>query len=196
MENSPVHETEHTTLGLNNRKLGIWVFLGSEAVFFGGLISAFIVLSGRSVTGPYPKDVLSLPLVSVNTFVLIASSLAMVTALSAIQRGDVRKAIAWLGATVVLGLAFLGGQAYEFTHLYQSSLTLQQNLFGASFFTLTGTHGLHVFSGVIWIILVMIQLWRQRGMENAELKIELVGLYWHFVDLVWIIIFTVVYLLQ
>lgn len=197
MENVPVHESvEHTTLGLNNRKLGIWVFLGSEAVFFGGLISAFVVLSGRSVVGPYPKDVLSLPLVSINTFVLIASSLAMVTALSAIQRGDVRKTIAWLAATVVLGLAFLGGQAYEFIHLYENSLTLQQNLFGASFFTLTGTHGLHVLSGIIWITLVIAQLWQQRGMENAELKVEIAGLYWHFVDLIWIIIFTVVYLLH
>src|SRR5512138_666158 len=140
MENPTTHEpVEHTTLGLNIRKLGVWVFLGSEAVFFGGLISTFIVSSGRSVTGPYPKDVLSLPLVSINTFVLIASSLAMVTALSAIQRGDVRKTMLWLVATVVLGLAFLGGQAFEFTHLYQSGLTLRQNLFGATFFTLTGT---------------------------------------------------------
>jgi heme/copper-type cytochrome/quinol oxidase subunit 3 len=193
-----VHETfEQTSLGVDSRKLGIWVFLASEALFFAALITTFIVESVRSVQGPYPKEVLSLPLVSVNTFVLIASSLAMVTALSHAQESDIRGAIRWLIATAVLGLAFLGGQAYEFTHLYLSGLSLSQNLFGASFFTLTGTHGLHVLSGIIWIILVIFQLRKYSGsIEQAAMKIELTGLYWHFVDLIWIIIFTFVYLLH
>ncbi len=193
-----VHETfEHTSLGVDNRKFGIWVFLGSEAMFFAALITTFVVSSVRSTTGPYPSQVLSLPLVSVNTFILIASSLAMVTALSHAQDADIRGAIRWLIITAVLGLAFLGGQAYEFTHLYLSGLSLSQNLFGASFFTLTGTHGLHVLSGIIWIILIIFQLRRFKGdTEQAAFKIEITGLYWHFVDLIWIIIFTVVYLLH
>jgi heme/copper-type cytochrome/quinol oxidase subunit 3 len=199
MEEPVVHETfEQTTFGVDNRKLGIWVFLGSEALFFAALISTYLVIMPKSVRGPFPKDVLSIPLVSVNTFVLIASSLAMVTALSHAQEGRTRRAVTWLIATAVLGLAFLGGQAYEFYHLYTDGLSLNRNLFGAGFFTLTGTHGLHVLSGIIWIILVIIQLLQHRDKtdEAAAFKIELVGLYWHFVDLIWIIIFTVVYLIQ
>jgi cytochrome c oxidase subunit III len=193
-----VHETfEHTTLGVDNRKLGVWVFLASEAVFFGALITTYAVSSVRAVQGPYPADVLSLPLVSINTFILIASSLAMVTALSHAQDNDIRGTILWLVATAVLGLAFLGGQAYEFIHLYLDGVTLSRNLFGASFFTLTGTHGLHVLSGVIWIILVIFQLRRFKGRaDQAAMKVELTGLYWHFVDLIWIVIFTIVYLLH
>jgi heme/copper-type cytochrome/quinol oxidase subunit 3 len=193
-----IQETlEPTSLGVDSRKMGIWVFLASEAVFFGGLITTYVVESVRTVQGPFPSDVLSIPLVSVNTFVLIASSLAMVTALSHAQDEDIRGAVRWLVATAILGLAFLGGQAYEFIHLYIDGVSLSTNLFGASFFTLTGTHGLHVLSGIIWIILVIFQLRRFQGAPGqAAMKVELTGLYWHFVDLIWIIIFTVVYLLR
>ena len=188
---------EHSALGVDSRKLGIWVFLASEAVFFSGLITTYMVEIARNRQGPEPAEVLSLPLVSVNTFILIASSMAMVTALSHAQENHLRKAILWLIATVVLGLAFLGGQVYEFIHLYLDGLTLSRNLFGASFFTLTGTHGLHVLSGIIWIVLIIFQLLRFRGtQEQAAMKVEMAGLYWHFVDLIWIIIFTFVYLLH
>jgi heme/copper-type cytochrome/quinol oxidase subunit 3 len=177
--------------------MGIWVFLASEAVFFGGLITTFVVSNARNTQAPYAKDVLSLPLVSVNTFILIASSLAMVTALSRAQKGNIHGAIRWLIATAALGAAFLAGQAFEFTHLSLSGLTLGHNLFGASFFTVTGAHGLHVLSGIIWIIIVIIQLRQLKGnTEQAVMKVEMNGLYWHFVDLIWIIIFTVVYLLN
>lgn len=199
MDEQPVvHEPfEHTAMGVDNRKLGVWVFLASEALFFSALIAMYVIVSVRSTRGPYPADVLSLPLVSINTFVLIASSLAMVTALSHAQENDIPGAIRWLIGTALLGLAFLGGQAYEFIHLYNDSLSLGRNLFGAGFFTLTGTHGAHVFSGVIWIVILIFQLLHRRGTpENMALKVELTGLYWHFVDLIWIIIFTVVYLLR
>lgn len=197
IEKPEVHEVfEHSALGVDNRKLGIWTFLASEALLFSALIGTFITQAHQSKSGPYPRDVLSLPLVSVNTFILIASSLAMVTALSHAQEGR-RKTVTWLIATAVLGAAFLGGQAFEFYHLYHNQLTLHQNLFGASFFTLTGTHGLHVLSGVIWIILMTIQVLQRRGTdEQIAFRIELLGLYWHFVDLIWIIIFTFVYLLS
>lgn len=198
IEKPEVHEVfEHSALGVDNRKLGIWTFLASEALLFSALIGTFITQAHQSKSGPYPRDVLSLPLVSVNTFILIASSLAMVTALSHAQEGNRRKTVTWLIATAVLGAAFLGGQAFEFYHLYHNQLTLHQNLFGASFFTLTGTHGLHVLSGVIWIILMTIQVLQRRGTdEQIAFRIELLGLYWHFVDLIWIIIFTFVYLLS
>ncbi len=193
-----VQETpERTALGVDNRKLGVWVFLGSEAVFFSGLITTYAVEVVRNQQPPTPNDALSLPLVSINTFILIASSLAMVTALSHAEDHDIRKTIRWLIATAVLGLAFLSGQAYEFTPLYLSGLSLGHSLFGGSFFTLTGTHGLHVLSGIIWITLIILQLRKYKGPpEQVAMKVELAGLYWHFVDLIWIIIFTVVYLLR
>jgi heme/copper-type cytochrome/quinol oxidase subunit 3 len=196
-QESKIHEElERTSLGVDSRKLGIWTFLASEALFFSSLIATYVILHVRSTDGPTPKQVLSIPLVSVNTFVLIASSLAMVTALSAAQNKEVRKAILWLVATAVLGLVFLGGQAFEFTKLMSDGLLISTNLFGASFFTLTGTHGLHVLSGIIWIVLLIIQLARGRETDRADFKIEMVGLYWHFVDLIWIIIFTIVYLIE
>jgi cytochrome c oxidase subunit 3 len=199
LQEQPVSQdaTEQTTLGLDNRKLGVWLFLTSETILFSGLITTFAIEVARNPSPPYPEQVLSLPLVSGNTFILITSSLAMVTALSNAQENNIRRTISWLIATAILGAAFLGGQAYEFFHLFESGLSLSSNLFGASFFTLTGTHGLHVLSGIIWIILVIFQLRGFHGdASQAAMKVEITGLYWHFVDLIWIIIFTVVYLLH
>ena len=186
-------ETAPTTLGVDNRKLGVWTFLGSEVVFFSALIVTYIVMSGRSVGGLTPKQALNIPLVAINTFVLICSSLTMVTALAAIERGNVARLRLWLAATILLGVAFLCGQAFEFTLLYQQGVTLHSNLFGASFFTLTGFHGAHVTIGVIWILFVLARAMRGGVTKDNHLAVELVGLYWHFVDIVWIVIFTVDY---
>lgn len=186
---------EVTPSGLDNNKLGIWTLLGSEAVFFSALIVTYIVNRGRSVTGPYPQQVLDVPLTALNTFILICSSLTMVTALASIQRGETRKMRNWLIATMVLGLAFLSGQVIEFTLLNQHGLSLSSNLFGASFFTLTGFHGAHVLAGVIWIGFVVTRAVRGGVTPENPIAVELVGLYWHFVDLVWILIFTIVYLI-
>jgi heme/copper-type cytochrome/quinol oxidase subunit 3 len=190
-----LHSAEPTALGVDNRKLGVWTLLGSEAVFFSALIVTYIVMRGKSVSGPLPHEALDVPLTAVNTFVLICSSLTMVTALAAIQRGDARGLRRWLITTGVLGLAFLSGQATEFTMLFQKGLSLSSNLFGATFFTLTGFHGAHVFAGVIWISFVLARTFRGGVTRDNHIAVELVGLYWHFVDLVWIIIFTVVYLI-
>jgi len=189
------HQSEVTALGVDNRKLAIWALLGSEAVFFSSLIVTYLVMRGRSVSGPTPREALNVPLTAVNTFVLICSSLTMVTALAAIQRGDTRGLRRWLIATALLGLAFLSGQATEFTLLSREGLSLSSNLFGATFFTLTGFHGAHVFAGVIWISFVLARAFRGGVTQENHIAVELVGLYWHFVDLVWIIIFTVVYLI-
>jgi len=189
------HQSEVTALGVDNRKLGIWALLGSEAVFFSSLIVTYLVMRGRSVTGPTPREALNVPLTAVNTFVLICSSLTMVTALAAIQRGDTRGLRRWLIATALLGVAFLSGQATEFTLLASQGLSLSRNLFGATFFTLTGFHGAHVLAGVIWIGFVLARAFRGGVTQENHMAVELVGLYWHFVDLVWIIIFTVVYLI-
>ncbi len=121
------------SMGVDNRKLGIWTFLGSEVMFFSGLIVTYLVMRGRSTSGPLPHEVLDVPLTAVNTFVLLCSSLTMVTALAAIQRGDSRGLRRWLIATAFLGLVFLSGQAFEFNKLFGEGLSLGTNLFGATF---------------------------------------------------------------
>ena len=186
---------EATSLGVDNQKLGIWALLGSEVMFFSSLIVTYIIFRGKSVTGPFPQEALDVPLTAFNTFVLICSSLTMVTALAAIQRGQAAGLRRWLIATGLLGLTFLGGQAYEFSLLVSHGLSLSSNLFGATFFTLTGFHGAHVAAGVIWIGFVLARAFRGGVTQDNHIAVELVGLYWHFVDLVWIIIFTVVYLI-
>ncbi len=192
---SQVIEHEVPALGVDNRKLGIWTFLGSEVMFFSGLIVVYLVMRGRSTAGPLPHEVLDIPLTAVNTFVLLCSSLTMVTALSAIQKGNASRMRLWLIVTAVLGLVFLSGQAFEFNKLFNEGLSLDTNLFGATFFTLTGFHGTHVFIGVLWICFVLARAFRGGITQSNHLAVELVGLYWHFVDIVWIIIFTLVYLL-
>jgi heme/copper-type cytochrome/quinol oxidase subunit 3 len=185
-----------TSTGLDNRKLLMWLFLGSECLFFGSFISAYLLYRNRSIVGPYPKDLFDIPFTSVSSFVLLMSSVTMVLALAAIQKGDVRKMRVWLLATSLLGLVFLGGQAYEFTTFYREGLSLHQNMFGTTFFVLTGFHGAHVTVGV----LILMSLWsgsfKGKVTQENALNVELAGLYWHFVDIVWIIIFTMIYLVQ
>ena len=187
--------TPHTATGLDNRKLGMWAFLGSECLFFGALISTYLLYRGRSLVGPYPEDVYDIPYTSVSSFVLLMSSLTMVLALNAIQRNDPRKLRAWLLATALLGITFVGGQVFEFTIFVREGLTLSRNLFGSSFFVLTGFHGAHVTIGILMLLVLFGQSLAGRLPQENALRVELVGLYWHFVDVVWIVIFTIVYLI-
>ena len=184
-----------TNTGLSNEKLAMWAFLGSECLLFGALISTYFLYRGRSLSGPTPKEIYDIPFTSVSSFVLLMSSLTMVLALAAIQRGDGRRLRIWLLATALLGSTFIAGQVYEFTSFVRQGLTLKTNLFGSSFFVLTGFHGVHVTLGIV----MLLSLWNLslRGKlpkEKAEV-VEIAGLYWHFVDVVWIVIFTVVYLI-
>jgi heme/copper-type cytochrome/quinol oxidase subunit 3 len=186
----------HTTTGLDNRKLGMWAFLGSECLFFGSLISTYLLYRGDSLRPPFPGQVYDIPYTSVSSFVLLMSSLTMVLALNSIQRGDHRKLRVWLLATALLGMTFIGGQVFEFTVFVKEGLTLSRNLFGSSFFVLTGFHGLHVTVGIVMLLVLFgMSLTGRLPVANA-LRVELVGLYWHFVDVVWIVIFTVVYLIS
>jgi cytochrome c oxidase subunit 3/cytochrome o ubiquinol oxidase subunit 3 len=194
------HHADHppTSTGIDHRKLLMWVFLASDTMFFGSLIATYMSYRGRSEElgqGPFPHEILDIPYTSVSAFVLLMSSLTMVLALAACQRNDQRGLRIWLAATALLGSIFIGGQYFEFTEFYHEGLSLQTNMFGASFFTLTGFHGAHVTIGVIWLVtLLFISL---RGGIKAEdsLDVEIAGLYWHFVDIVWIVIFTLVYLI-
>ena len=185
-----------TATGLDSRKLGFWVFLGSETLFFGSFISAYMAYQNESVVGPYSQEILDIPLTSISTFVLLMSSLAMVLGLAGVQEGRRRMALIWLGATIVLGTTFLAFQAFEFTEFYHHGLTLQTNLFGSTFFILTGFHGAHVTIGVIWLFILWLQSFQGRLGPEKALNVEIAGLYWHFVDIVWIALFTLIYLLQ
>ncbi len=185
-----------TNTGLDNRKLLMWLFLGSECLFFGSFIAAYLLYRNRSISGPYPKDLFDIPFTSVSSFVLLTSSLCMVLALSAIQQGNIRKMRIWLLATAFLGLVFLSGQAFEFTQFYREGLKLNTNMFGTTFFVLTGFHGAHVAIGVLILLSLYSGSLKGKITEENALQVELAGLYWHFVDIVWIIIFTMIYLVQ
>jgi cytochrome c oxidase subunit I len=192
---NPAHYEQIGNLGVDHRKLAMWVFLGSECLFFGTMITTYLAYKGRNVIGPHPHEILNIPITSISTFDLLMSSLLMVLALHAVQTGDRAKARWWLFGTAFFGLIFLGFQAYEFTSFVHEGLTLQQNLFGSTFFVLTGFHGGHVAIGVCLLLTLWILDLRGRlGVQDAT-KVEVVGLYWHFVDIVWIIIFTVIYLI-
>lgn len=191
------HAAAHpTSTGLDNRKLAFWMFIGSECLLFTSLISTYLVYKGRSTQGPTPQEILNIPITSASTFDLLMSSLAMVLALAAVARGDRVWSRVWLGATAFLGLVFLGFQAYEFTSFVHEGLTITTNLFGSTFFTLTGTHGAHVAVGVIWLLTLLVRSFQGKLGPDKALNVEIAGLYWHFVDVVWIVIFTVVYLIQ
>jgi heme/copper-type cytochrome/quinol oxidase subunit 3 len=186
----------HTSTGLDNRKLAMWTFIGSECLLFGTLISTYLVYQGQSLSGPTPQEILDIPLTSISTFVLLMSSLAMVLALAAVTRGDRAWSRVWIFATAALGLVFLGFQAYEFTHFVHEGLTIKTSLFGSTFFVLTGTHGAHVAVGVLLLVTLLVRSFQGKLGPDKAMVVEITGLYWHFVDVVWIVIFTVVYLLS
>jgi cytochrome c oxidase subunit 3/cytochrome o ubiquinol oxidase subunit 3 len=191
----PVHDEHATSTGLPHTKLAMWMFLASECMLFGALISTYVLYRGASEAPPYPPDVFDIPYTSVSSFVLLASSLTMVLALASAQKRDVARMRLWLLATAMLGLTFVGGQVYEFTTFYDEGLTIETNLFGTTFYVLTGFHGVHVTVGILMLLSLIGFSTVDRLPDDAAFPVEMVGLYWHFVDIVWIIIFTVVYLI-
>ncbi len=184
-----------TTTGLSHNKLGMWLFLGSECLLFGGLISTYMLYRGRASENLGPDQIYDLPFTSVSSFVLLMSSLTMVLAVSAAGRKDVRNVKLWLTVTALLGATFVGGQVYEFTSFYREGLGFTTSLFSSSFYALTGFHGVHVSVGIIMLLAVVGMISRDRIPGDRAEVVELVGLYWHFVDIVWIVIFTLVYLI-
>lgn len=186
---------EHGTTGLSNNKMGMWLFLGSECLLFGGLISTYMLYRGRHSGNLGPDQIYDIPFTSVSSFVLLMSSLTMVLAVSAAQRKDDRNTRVWLVITALLGATFVGGQVYEFTTFYREGLGYTTSLFSSSFYTLTGFHGVHVTIGIIMLLALALMLKRKRVTGDKAEVVELIGLYWHFVDIIWIIIFTLVYLI-
>ena len=190
------HGAAHvTSTGLSNNKLAMWMFLGSECLLFGGLISTYMLYRGRHTSTVGPSQLFKIPFTSVSSFVLLMSSLTMVLAVSAAQRKDDRNTNLWLTITALLGATFVGGQVFEFTEFYHEGLGFTTSLFGSSFYTLTGFHGVHVTLGIIMLMALVGIISRSKVPGDKAEVVELIGLYWHFVDIVWIIIFTLVYLI-
>ena len=188
-------DNEHSVgTGLSNNKLLMWVFLGSECLLFGGLISTYLIYRSRFADGPAPGDIFDIPFTSVSSFVLLMSSLTMVLSLSALQRGDYRNNRLWLLTTALLGALFIGGQVYEFTTFLREGLGYTTSPFSSAFFTLTGFHGFHVSIGIVMLMSLYVSSMRGNLRRESAETVEIVGLYWHFVDVVWIFIFTVIYL--
>jgi heme/copper-type cytochrome/quinol oxidase subunit 3 len=187
-----------TNTGLSNEKLTMWAFLGSDCLLFGALISTYLLLrnrTGRDTTGPTAADLFDIPFTSASSFVLLMSSLTMVLAVSSISRGEIERCKMWLLTTASLGAMFIAGQVYEFTSFYREGLGYTTNISSSAFYTLTGFHGVHVSLGIV----MLVSLWMlvQRGsLTRADAEtVEIIGLYWHFVDIVWIVIFAIVYLI-
>ena len=236
MAQATAHHGEHepTTTGLNHRKMLMWAFLGSDCMFFGTLIATYLVYKNRSIAGPLPEDLFSIPITTVSTFVLLMSSMSMVLAYSALTRNSIKAFRIWLASTAIMGMTFIAFQVFEFRTFANYEFTVEcanvnieeltpvkrqlaekcgtpaehdgkveevvgltprTNLFGSTFFTLTGFHGAHVTLGIVWLLSLFFLSFK-KGMVTPErnLDVDLAALYWHFVDVVWIVIFTVVYL--
>lgn len=181
--------------GIHDRKLGMWIFLGTEIMFFTALLGAFAGFKiGGSESFLAAEEVLNLPLATVGTSVLIVSSFAVVMGLEAIQSNDRRVFRNWMGIALLLGATFVSIQAFEWYELYHHGIT-EDTLFGSAFYLTTGFHGLHVIIGVVWLALLLLRA--HRGLYSADnyLGVELYCLYWHFVDVVWIVLFTLIYLI-
>ena len=190
------HGAHATSTGLSNNKMAMWLFLGSECLLFGGLISTYMLYRGRTSGNLGPDTVFDIPFTSVTSFVLLASSLTMVLAVNAAARNDMQRMRIWLGSTAALGSLFIGGQVYEFTTFHREGLGFTTNVASSAFFTLTGFHGVHVTIGILMLLVTIAMSIRGRIPHSRAEAVEIVGLYWHFVDVVWILIFTIVYLIK
>ena len=175
-------------------KFAIWLFLGTEIMFFTGLIGVYIVIRTGAPAWPDPADRLAVGITAFNTFVLITSSFTVVRGLQCIQQGDKAGLVKWLGLSILGGALFVGIQVYEYFELFLHGSVPGKDLFWSTFYACTGFHGLHVIVGVIWLICVWIGALRGSYTAENHLRLELAGLYWHFVDLVWVLLFTIIYL--
>ena len=212
MSDAAAHAMEHpTSTGIDSKKVAIWTLIGSECLLFASLISTYLVYKGKSLVGPLPhtesqcmlhgkmqacEPIFSIPLVTFGTAVLLFSSFFIVLALYGAQKGNRKMLVGWLSMTVLCGLFFIGMQVYEFTHFYHKGLGYSTNLFSSTFYTLTGFHGSHVTVGVIWLSTLLYRAVKGKIPPAKSINLEIAALYWHFVDVVWIVIFPVVYLMR
>ncbi|MBB6674464.1 cytochrome (ubi)quinol oxidase subunit III [Cohnella nanjingensis] len=189
------HEPEKATLEGRNKVLGFWLFLGAETVLFGTLFAAFIALRHQTLDGPTADHLFELPMVFAATMILLFSSLMSVFAVQAMHQNRVKAMIVWLIVTILLGLCFLGLEIYEFNTYVSEGHQFATSAFSSSFYTLVGFHGAHVAFGVLWIGLLIAQIFKKGLTVVTAPKIYVSAIYWHFIDVVWVFIFTVVYLM-
>ncbi|MCC3374775.1 cytochrome c oxidase subunit 3 [Cohnella sp. REN36] len=189
------HEPEKATLEGRNKVLGFWLFLGAETVLFGTLFAAFIALRHQTLDGPTADHLFELPMVFAATMILLFSSLTSVFAVQAMHRHQTKPMVLWLIVTILLGLCFLGLEIYEFNTYVSEGHQFSTSAFSSSFYTLVGFHGAHVAFGVLWIGLLIAQIFKKGLTVVTAPKIYVSAIYWHFIDVVWVFIFTVVYLM-
>ena len=188
-----VDEHDHAEGG--STMLGFWIYLMSDCLIFAMLFATYGVLGGNYAAGPAPKDLFDLPLVAVNTSMLLLSSITYGFAMLSMQRSKIGATQAWLAITGLFGLAFIGIELSEFAHMIHEGATPQRSAFLSSFFTLVGTHGLHVSFGLVWLVTLMTQVWRFGLIEANQRRLMCLSMFWHFLDVVWIGVFTFVYLM-
>ena len=188
-----LHEHEHPD-GYSTT-LGFWIYLMSDCLIFGMLFATFAVLGGNYAGGPGPKDLFDLKLVAINTSMLLFSSITYGFAMIAMQNGSKKGLIGWLILTLAFGLTFLGIELYEFHHLIEEGAGPQRSAFLSAFFTLVGTHGLHVTFGSIWLVTLLFQVGKHGLNAANQRRLSCLSLFWHFLDVVWIGVFTFVYLM-
>jgi cytochrome c oxidase subunit 3 len=191
----PEPRAEAYVAPMDHGVLGVWIWLAAECMFFASLIGTFLVERPQLNGGPDLYQVIDLKLTFVGTIILLLSSLTMALGFAAVNRDEVAALRRWLVVTAILGVAFVGAQVVEFTTLYQAHFTYQTSPQSAAFFTLVGFHGLHVAFGVFWILATLAFSFRKEFQAEARAKVHTMGLYWHFVDVVWVVIFSVVYLM-
>lgn len=197
MSQEASHDDGHHNLMVNNKKLIMWLFLGSDCMFFGTLISTHLIYRKLYPNEFEPTQLFSLELTSFSTFILLMSSFLMALSVSAMHKGQMKSFRRNVVGVIFFGLIFLGCQVYEFTHFAHEGLLISTGTFGSTFYLMTGTHGVHVAIGIFWLISMLFysQSGKMEAHKNA-IDVEVAGLYWHFVDIVWIVIFTVVYLIE
>jgi cytochrome c oxidase subunit 3 len=188
-------EPEKATLEGRNKILGFWLFLGGETVLFGTLFATFVALRNGTNDGPTGEELFKLGLVAISTFILLTSSLTSVFAMMAMHAGKVKAMLNWFIVTIIMGLAFLILEITEFKEYVHEGHTFSGSAFATSFYTLVGFHGAHVAFGIFWIGLLVYQGYRKGLTVVTAPKFYVASLYWHFIDVVWVFIFTVVYLM-
>lgn len=187
-----VREAHHTP---NGTMLGFWLYLMSDCLIFAVLFAMYGVVGSHYAAGPAPKDLFELELVAVNTAMLLFSSITYGFAMLQMQRRQLKGTLLWLGITGLFGLAFVGIELYEFQHLIHIGAGPQRSAFLSAFFTLVGTHGLHVSFGLVWLVVLMFQLRRWGLSADNRRRVACLSMFWHFLDLIWIGVFTFVYLM-
>jgi cytochrome o ubiquinol oxidase subunit 3 len=186
---------EHAHAEGHSTMLGFWIYLMSDCLIFAMLFAAYGVLGGNYAAGPAPKDLFELPLVALNTSMLLLSSITYGFAVLAMQKGKVVPTQVWLAVTAVFGLCFVGIELHEFAGMIAEGATPQRSAFLSSFFTLVGTHGLHVSVGLLWLVTLMVQVHKLGLIEANRRRLLCLSMFWHFLDVIWIGVFTFVYLL-